>query len=356
MSLRGNISGRLAVGLAATAIVFSACSSGGASGSPAASTAAVASASSAAGASASGAAPASAAASTAAKSLGPCGTVNIAENAWVGYQADAAVVAYLLQNKLGCTVVKKTIDETISWQGFPTGQVDAILEVWGHKDLYAKYVTMDKTAVDVGPNGAQGVIGWFVPKSFADAHPDILTADKNPAILNTYADQFKTSESGDKGQLLDGDPTFVTEDAGIIAGLGLNYKVVFSGSEAASNKAIKAAIDQNKPILAYYYTPNWFSTKVDLVHIPLPPATPGCDTDPHKITCDYPPYDALYKVVSSKLATNGSPAFDLIKNFKWTNEDQNTVAAYIANDNMTDDQAAQKWLDANPTKWAAWMP
>ncbi len=350
MSLKGTFTGRLAVGLAVSAIILSACTSGAtaAPATPSPTVAPVASASTSAGA--------SVAPSLAAKSLAPCGTVNIAENAWVGYQADAAVVAYLLQNKLGCTVVKKTIDETISWQGFPTGQVDAILEVWGHKDLYAKYVTMDKTAVDVGPNGAQGVIGWFVPKSFADAHPDIQTADKNPAILNTYADQFKTSESGDKGQLLDGDPTFVTEDAGIIAGLGLNYKVVFSGSEAASNKAIKAAIDQNKPILAYYYTPNWFSTKVDLVHIPLPPATPGCDTDPHKITCDYPPYDALYKVVSSKLATNGSPAFDLIKNFKWTNEDQNTVASYIANDNMTDDQAAQKWLDANPTKWAAWMP
>jgi glycine betaine/proline transport system substrate-binding protein len=217
-------------------------------------------------------------------------------------------------------------------------------------------VTTDKTAVDAGPNGAQGVIGWFVPKTFADANPSILTAPTNPSVLNTFAAQFKTSESGDKGQILDGDPSFVTEDAGIIAGLNLNYKVVYSGSEAASDKAIKAAIDQGKPILAYYYTPNWFSTQVDLVHVPLPAATPGCDTDQHKITCDYPPYDALYKVVSSKLATSGSPAFTVIKNFTWTNDDQNTVAAYIANDNMTDDAAAQKRVDANPTKWAAWMP
>ncbi len=348
MSLRGTITGRLTVGLAVSALVFSACTGAAATASPEASSAPSTAAS-----------PSSAAVSSqpsVAASLAPCGTVNIAENAWVGYQADAAVVSYLLEKKLGCKVVKKTIDESVSWQGFPTGQVDAILEVWGHKDLYAKYVTTDKTAVDAGPNGAQGVIGWFVPKAFADANPDILTAATNPQILNKYADQFKTSESGNLGQLLDGDPTFVTEDAGIIAGLGLNYKVVYSGSEAASDKAIKAAVDQGKPILAYYYTPNWFSTKVDLVHVPLPAATPGCDTNPHKITCDYPPYDALYKVVSSKLATSGSPAFTLIKNFKWTNADQNTVAAYIANDNMTDDQAAQKWVDANPTIWAAWMP
>ena len=57
--------------------------------------------------------------------------------------------------------------------------------------------------------------------------------------------------------------------------MGLNYKVVFSGSEAASNKAIKAASDAGKPILAYYYDPNWFSATVPLVHIPLPAWTAG---------------------------------------------------------------------------------
>src|SRR5258706_14243485 len=63
----------------------------------------------------------------AAASLASCGAVNIAVNPWVGYEADAAVVSYLLTNKLGCTVVKKNIDEQTSWQGFPTGEVDAIL-------------------------------------------------------------------------------------------------------------------------------------------------------------------------------------------------------------------------------------
>ena len=177
------------------------------------------------------------------------------------------MVSYILEHSLGCTVVKKNIDEQTSWQGFPTGEVDAILENWGHEDLAAKYITTDKVAQDAGQTGNEGIIGWYVPKFFADANPDILTASTDPKVLNKYADQFKTSESGDKGQILDGDPSFVTNDQGMINGFGLNYKVVYSGSEAASNKAIQSAIDQKKPILAYYYTPNWFSAKVDLVHI-----------------------------------------------------------------------------------------
>ena len=293
------------------------------------------------------------ASTAAAASKAPCGTVNIAVNPWVGYEADAAVVGYVLQHELGCTVVKKNIDEQTSWQGFPTGEVDAILENWGHDDLAAKYITTDKTAQDGGPTGNEGIIGWYIPKFFADANPDILTTKTNPQILNKYADQFKTSESGGKGQILDGDPSFVTQDQAMINGFGLNFKVVYSGSEAASNKAIQSAIDQKKPILAYYYTPNWFSAKVDLVHLEFPAYTPGCDASKTKITCDYPPYH-LNKIVSTKFATSGSPAYTLIKNFTWTNDDQNQVAADITG-SMSDDDAAKKWLDANPDKWKAWL-
>ena len=60
-------------------------------------------------------------------SKAPCGTVNLAVNPWVGYEADAAVVSYILTNQLGYTVTKKNIVEQVSWQGFETGEVD---EVW----------------------------------------------------------------------------------------------------------------------------------------------------------------------------------------------------------------------------------
>ena len=42
----------------------------------------------------------------------------------------------------------------------------------------------------------------------------------------------------------------------------------------------------------------------------------------------------LNKLISTKFADSGSPAVDLIKNFKWTNDDQNLVSTYIAQDGM----------------------
>jgi len=297
----------------------------------------------------------SAAASPVPGGSGGCGTVTIAMNPWVGYEADAAVVGYLLQHELGCTVVKRQFDDESSWQLLGTRGVDVILERWDHDDLAAKYITSDRVAQDAGPTGNEGVIGWFAPRFFVDANPDILKAKTDPSILNRFADQFRTSQSEGKGQILDGEPAFATLDRAMINGFGLDYEVVYSGSEQASYQAIQTAIDNRTPILAYYVTPNWFSTKVDLVHIELPPYTPGCNTDPAKVACDYPVYH-LSKVVSAKFATSGSPGYELIKRFKWTNADQDAVAASIVDGHLSDDDAARKWLDANPTVWRAWLP
>lgn len=280
-----------------------------------------------------------------------CGTVNIAVNPWVGYEADAAVVGYVLKNSLGCTVVKKDLKEEVSWQGFGTGEVDVVLENWGHEDLKKKYIEGQKTAVEVGPSGNQGVIGWFVPPWMAEKYPDITDWNN----LNKYADMFKTSESGDKGQLLDGDPSYVTNDEALVKNLKLNYKVVQGGSEAALITSFRQAEAQKKPLLAYFYTPQWFFSEMKLVQVKLPAYTAGCDADPAKVACDYPPY-VLDKIASAKFMSSGSPAVDVIKKFQWTNDDQNVVAKYIAEDKMSAEDAAKKWVEANPDKVKAWLP
>jgi glycine betaine/proline transport system substrate-binding protein len=279
-----------------------------------------------------------------------CGTVNLAINPWVGYEASAAVVAHVAEQELGCTVTKKDLKEEIAWQGFGTGEVDVVIENWGHDDLKQKYVQDQKTAVEFGSTGNKGVIGWYVPPWLAQQYPDI-TDWKN---LNKYASLFKTSESGNQGQLLDGDPSFVTNDEALVKNLKLNYKVVYSGSEAAIITAFRQAEAQKKPLLAYFYEPQWFFNELKLVKVNLPPYTEGCDADPAKVACDYPPYD-LDKIVSKKFADSGSPAVDLVKKFTWTNDDQNLVAKYISEDKMTPEDAAKKWADENPDKVKAWL-
>ncbi|MCQ9129674.1 ABC transporter substrate-binding protein [Streptomyces hilarionis] len=281
---------------------------------------------------------------------GKCGAFNLAVNPWVGYEADAAVVAYVAQHDLGCKVTKKDLKEEIAWQGFGTGEVDAVLENWGHDDLRKKYIDGQKTALSAGPTGNKGIIGWYVPPWLAKAHPDITDYKS----LNKYAANFKTSESGGKGQLLDGDPSYVTNDEALVKNLKLDFKVVYAGSETALIQAYRKAEKNKEWVIGYFYEPQWFLSEVPLVKVNLPAYKAGCDADPAKIACDYPVYD-LDKIVSAKFAKSGSPAYDLVKKFHWTNDDQNVVAKYIAVDKMTPDAAAKKWVDANRAKVDAWL-
>ncbi|MCP3822432.1 ABC transporter substrate-binding protein [Streptomyces sp. A3M-1-3] len=283
-------------------------------------------------------------------SAGKCGSFNLAINPWVGYEANAAVIAYVAEKDLGCSVTKKDLKEEVAWQGFGTGEVDAVVENWGHPDLKKKYIDQQKTAVVAGETGNQGVIGWYVPPWMAKKYPDI-TDWKN---LNKYAALFKTSESGGKGQLLDGDPSFVTNDGALVKNLNLDYKVVYGGSETALIQAFRQAEANKTPVIGYFYEPQWLLSEIKLVKVNLPPYKDGCDADTEKIACDYPEYP-LDKIVSKKFADSGSPAYTLVKNFTWTNEDQNLVAKYIAQDKMSPEDAAAKWVEDHRDKVDAWL-
>jgi glycine betaine/proline transport system substrate-binding protein len=277
--------------------------------------------------------------------------VDIAVNPWVGYEANAGVVGKLLKDQLGFTVEYKELTEQVSWEGFESGEIDAIVENWGHEDLAKTYITDKKVAVDAGQTGVNGVIGWYVPPWMATQYPDITDWNN----LNKYADMFKTSESGDKGQLLDGDPSYVTNDVALVKNLNLNYEVVVGGSEAALIESFRKAEQNKTPLLAYFYSPQWFLNEVPLVKVNLPEYTAGCDADPEAVACDYPPYN-LNKIISKSLEDKAPKAAQFIKNFQWTAEDQNTVSNYIANDAMSREDAAAKWIADNEAKWKPWIP
>jgi glycine betaine/proline transport system substrate-binding protein len=279
-----------------------------------------------------------------------CGKLNMAINPWVGYEASAHVVGYIAKTKLGCDVEYKNVKEEVAWQGMGNGEIDAVIENWGHPDLVQKYITDQKTAEDAGVNGNIGVIGWYVPPWMAKQYPDITDWNN----LNKYADMFKTTESGGVGQLLDGDPSFVTNDEALVTNLKLNYKVVYAGSEAALIQAFRDAETNKKWVIGYFYSPQWFLLEEPLEKVKLPAYTAGCDAVAQKVACDYPEYK-LNKILSTKFANSGSPAASLIKNFTWTNDDQNLVAKYITTDKMSPEDAAKKWVEANPDKVNTWL-
>jgi len=285
--------------------------------------------------------------------FGDCGDLNMAINPWVGYEASAYVVGHVAEETLGCKVTYKDLKEDVAWQGFGTGDVDVVIEDWGHPDLEKKFFAEqgDGSAMDAGPNGNVGIIGWYVPPWLAEEHPEVLHWEN----LNDFAEEFATSETGDKGQFLGADPSYVQFDEAIISNLDLDFEVVFSGSEAASITAFQQAEKNKEFLIGYFYEPQWLFAELPLAKVTLPPFEEGCQDSPADVDCDYPE-TVLNKILSTSWVDEGGPGVELVQNFEWTNEDQNQVAKYISEDGMSPEDAAAQWVEENPDKVEAWLP
>ncbi|MFI5754294.1 ABC transporter substrate-binding protein [Streptomyces sp. NPDC051569] len=277
-------------------------------------------------------------------------TVTLSVQSWVGAQANVAVVTYLLEHELDYRVDTVQVDEIPAWDALSQGRVDAILEDWGHPDQERRYVADKKTITPGGDLGVTGHIGWFVPTYFAEQHPDVTDWHN----LNKYADQLRTSESGGKGQLMDGSPSYVTNDTALVDSLDLDYQVVFAGSEAAQITQIKQFAKEKKPFLSYWYKPQWLFEKVPMTEVELPAYQEGCDADPKKVACAYP-NTPLQKFLNADFERKGGSAATLVKNFSWTTEQQNDVALMIADQGLSPEAAAEKWVKANEPTWRKWL-
>jgi glycine betaine/proline transport system substrate-binding protein len=293
----------------------------------------------------------------AARSSAPaCGKVVINENAWAGSTANVYVAKYVLEKNLGCKVEITKVAEIPVFQAMADGKVDAVLEDWQHVDQYAQYITKRKTVVNGGALGVKGHIGWFIPKYLMQQHPEFATWKG----LKGKEEIFKTPESGSQGMFLGGDPSYVQKDKELIKALGLDFKHVTAGAEPAQVARWTQLYKQKKPVIFYWYTPQFLNQQYELAEVKLPARFKGCKDDA-KAGGDQKLYACAYditiinKLFSSKFAKSGSPAVAMLKKFTLTNADQEFVAKLIAGDKKSPDKAAEQWVKANGAKVKKWL-
>ncbi|MBL8055889.1 MAG: ABC transporter substrate-binding protein [Anaerolineales bacterium] len=283
----------------------------------------------------------------------PKPTIKLAANPWDGSRANVAVAKILLEKELGYTVEIVDIDENAQFPALAKGDLSATLEIWpsGHAKDYDEYITTGKLE-DLGPLGVVGKIGWFIPTYLLKDHPELATWEgfQDPAT----AALFQTAETGDAGQFIGGDPSFVQYDEALIKNLGLNLKVVFAGSEQAELAALDAAYAKQEPFLFYFWTPHAAHAQYDLTNVKLPTYSAECEAKGADARdCDYPE-DVLYKAGWAGLKDAAPEAHALLKAMSYTNKDQITIMADIAGGKSVD-EAAQAWVDANKATWEKWL-
>ena len=278
-------------------------------------------------------------------------TISLANNSWEGSTANDVVAQYVIQKYLGYTVNLVTIDEQPAWPAMTQGKISAVMEVWGHAPLYAKYVTGSHQVIDAGLEGPGGNIGWYVPTYLVQQHPELKTwkgVQKDWKL-------FVTPQSSPQGQFLDGSPSYVTNDQALVTNLKINLKVVFAGSEAAQLTEIEQDYKAKKPVIFYWYTPQYQNNIYKFSQVALPKWTPTCaKLKPAKINCAYPPYH-LYKVMAAGLPKAAPAVANFIRRFNWTSDDQNSVAYNLAVKHMSNTAAAAAFVNSHQALVKSWL-
>jgi glycine betaine/proline transport system substrate-binding protein len=284
-----------------------------------------------------------------------CGDVTLNENSWTGSSSNVYVAKYVLEKRLGCDVTVSTITEGLpAFQAMADGKIDVVLEDWDNTLTPSNQKYLKNGSVRLaGKLGITGVIGWYIPRYLLKQNPSFATwrGLKGKEAL------FKSPESGSQGMFLGGDPSYVQKDRALIKELGLNFKHVVAGAEPAQVARWTQLYKQKKPVIFYWYDPQYLNATYDLVRVKLPKRFKGCVDDekqPGKHACEYPSY-GLDKLISKEFATSGSPAVRFVKKFSWTSADQNNVSNLIAGKKLKPDKAAAQWVKGNAAKVNAWL-
>ena len=293
-----------------------------------------------------------------ARSAAPaCDEVVLNENSWVGSTANVYVLKNVLETKLKCKVKVLNITEgQPAFQAMADGKIDVVVEDW--QNLPGTPYEKSKSVVTIGSNGITGVIGWYIPRYLLKQYPAFRTWRG----LKGKESVFKSPESGSQGMFLGGDPSYVQKDRALIRGLGLDLKHVVAGAEPAQVARWSQLYKQEKPVIFYWYTPQYLNQEYELAEVKLPPRKEGTECsddakaggDPEQYKCEYD-VTIINKLFSKKFADSGSPAYDVLKRMTLTNEDQEAVAKAIAGDKEDPEQAGKDWVEENQDKVQEWL-
>ncbi len=285
-------------------------------------------------------------------------TLTFVVNDWTASALNVAVAEQLIEANLGYPVVPARMDDTrVIYEELADGEIDAVLEIWpsSMSDQDRLYFERDQV-VDIGPLGATGKVGWFVPQYVVDANPALASWDG--FVDAAVARDFATPGSGAQGRFLGTNPDYAQYDEQLIDNLGLPFTVLYSGSEAATLAEVDARVQAREPVLLYWWTPTSAVAQFDLVNVALPAHSVDCNGPQAgaegRVDCDYPT-DELFKAVSVELPARAPEVLAFLQLFTLTTEDQVSMLTSVEVQGLTIDEAAAAWIAANPDRWGPWL-
>ena len=292
--------------------------------------------------------------------------VRIAENDWTGNLIDINLAKIIMEDHMGIEVEPIFADYTGQWAGLAVGDLDVSMEIWPSFSFAAHEEWIDEKGVVefMSDLGVMGSAGWYVPtyvikgdaeRGIAAMAPDLKTYKD----LNQYAELFQRPETGGQGFYLGGVQSWEAHDEERIASLGLNFMLVYAGTEGALVAELESAYAKGEPLLFWGWTPHWMQAAYDLTEVEFPPSSDECygigQDGAGDFACDFPD-EMTYNVARVGFKDENPTAYAFIKNMSLTTDIQQEMLLLVDVKGNSVEEAVRMWMADNEAVWQAWIP
>lgn len=286
--------------------------------------------------------------------------VHISEQNWTGSTVICQVMKHVLENKLDIPVKISQLAGSVTWAGMEKGDVDVFSDVWETAEIAGieKYVK-EKKSCDITLSYPKAPQGWYIPKYVQDKH-GIKTIED----LKGKESIFDINGDG-KGDIWVGPTSWKANEIHQIRirDYGLDFDA--NGVEQwAWLATLKDAVKKEKPVIFFYWEPEWLFTQYDLVMVEEPPYDPAkwkyVEKHPEesKITCAMQPSD-VWVAYSMKLKDRLPKAYQFFKNWHIPIKEVNNLITLVTDlpdqPKLSPSDAAKKWVDEHPEIVNEWL-
>jgi len=291
-------------------------------------------------------------------------TVAISDLNWTGAKAIAHVMKAVIEGPLGseAVIVEGLSDQAIISAGMDKGDgsADVWTDMWmpNQQGPWDKYIVDAKTVDHNSPY--KGTQGMFVPSYMADKISSFEDL-KNPEI----AAMFDKDGNG-KGEYWAGDASWKSTKMWQVKFKDYGLTDLWEPeivSDATFKAQLKTSYGNQKPMLFYYWSPEWLHAAYELSAVAEPEFTEGCmdlklDQEDwlESSTFGCAHQDAEIFVAFSKSLEERNPA--AAKFLKQVQFDPSVVNGWIlkiGRDEMDPQDVAEEWVENNMDTVKQWI-
>lgn len=282
-------------------------------------------------------------------------SITMGEGDWDSNAFQDEVIKIILENGYDVDVEIVTADTAVMISSLKTENLDVCVELWSDNVVTYEDDIANGDYVELGLNFNDNTQGLYVPRYLVEGADALAPGLKSVQDLMNYVDLFENPEDPDMGIIYGGPEGWSATEFmhKKMDEYGLSdvyeFKTIDSGATLAAT--LSGAYTKGEPWVGYYWEPTWVLGLYDMVL--LEDSEYNADDFAQGIG-SFPTVDVT--VVSTQAFIDENPDLaEFFGNYHTTSAIINEALAYMQENEVEADEAAEWFLQERQDVWTDWV-